>query len=1210
MLLSTMRSKARHASSQEKAPVAAAPPPSTKKQRSIHDFFAQDIVRETTRKKREPAAASRLTSEDVAPVTKRIDYDSSSSGMEDEESSEDPSVASQASEPQQPRQHPPHPKPKKIDFSSQRSEPDGEPYEIPGAARSVVSSQQFLDNLSAPPFDRMYSQDEMDFLTPMDQPVLPLSHPTTPSPLKKRQRRNEAGDFVDQIREEEVQNLTQDMTHMDVCHHLNSVPPPPSFSSDSMPSPRHFLPPTPLALAETPARSFLPSKRRSRPDSNEGRSSNDSVTTSSAQMLETVVNPFAPTPASDSKRKRLSRKRQSFPPPWSAALGAVPLSKYLSDFTELELLGSGSFSKVFRCMKKLDGWIYAVKKSKHHFRGKADTERALREVQALAALSSSRHVVRYFDAWVEDDLLYIQLESCTGCSLGGFLDKYKPHHIPEHVLCKLLCHLAQALLDMHSKKMVHMDVKIQNVLVGEGDCYKLGDLGTVAHMDGSMEITEGDNRYLSRELMEGSRTNLRAGDIFALGATIYELALGSTLPSGGEDWQRIRDGDLAMFRQYSNSLQHLIASMMHPDPLQRPMADEILQHEVHERASTRMAALALNPAIKGFSRQSLDMLESVGVEPRFLGKRQLYSKYLITERYLVLGSYNLSPYTRKRFKTLHGKDTCKSDVVLGVQAERRAREDDTTDTEVVADFRQNLRGIQYEEPDYWPKLQELNMRTLATFNHGLPTDIAEMLAALQDRAARLLRASRAHDRERAVPAVAGAVREFDVTLVAAASLAQVLRGVDIQGCTVAVNVQYPSLASQMRAQSRENRIARTHVQQLDHLDAATLRGEHERTRDEDDAFRELETLKALIATGQALVVMDVTCRARVATNNSGEDALQNPWKRRVRLVAASSAREKQRLLDAYELDTQQELRERNLELVGFTELMDVLVTSGKPLVGHNLLLDLMQCFEKLPLPSRCSEFLRELNAWTSGGQSNNTATTGDGGGIYDTKEMVTYAMETLDMFANNLHHSALETVYEALSKTPFHGAEVRVKGPSPPPRPKARVQAHQAGYDAFMTGFVALAALGGSGSDGNAAASVPLHARLLQFRNVLHVSHFLPAHTLRVPGPFPDDAETPSRACFLRLHLVRTAASGSLKNFHIKHVREGTAECEGSANDPMPSVGCVDIYCCAVSPAAAVATAAADESDDEGRVLLLTLSERAADDLELEAEKKQAKRRK
>lgn len=53
---------------------------------------------------------------------------------------------------------------------------------------------------------------------------------------------------------------------------------------------------------------------------------------------------------------------------------------------------------------------------------------------------------------------------------------------------------------------------------------------------------------LIRELLEGNRTNLRAGDIFALGATIYELALGRTLPSNGEEWQRIRDGDLTMFR--------------------------------------------------------------------------------------------------------------------------------------------------------------------------------------------------------------------------------------------------------------------------------------------------------------------------------------------------------------------------------------------------------------------------------------------------------------------------------------------------------------------------------------------------------------------------------------------------------------------------------------------------------------------------------------
>lgn len=428
MLLSAMRSKARHAaSSQEKAPaaVSAAPPPppaTTKKQRSIHDFFAQyvscvlvldmllcgsdgwtiktlmlinlsfmarrDIVRETARKKREPSAANRIANADVEPVAKRIDYDSDSSGMVDDESSEANS-ASQNSEGVAFNSNPHTPKPKKIDFSSQRSEPDGEPIEVYGGGpygRSVVSSQQgsFLENLSAPHFGRgMYSQDDMDFLTPLDQPVMHLSHPTTPSPLKKRQRRNEEGDDgndlfgVDRIREEEVQNLTQDMTHMDVdaCHRLG-VQPPPSFSSDSMPSPRHFLPPTPHKFAtETPSKSFLPGKRRkSRPSSNESATNNNSAkTTTSVLAMETLVNPFAPTPASDAKKKRSNRKRQSFPTTWASGLNQAPLSKYLADFSELELIGSGSFSKVFKCMKKIDGWVYAVKKSKRHFRGKADT---------------------------------------------------------------------------------------------------------------------------------------------------------------------------------------------------------------------------------------------------------------------------------------------------------------------------------------------------------------------------------------------------------------------------------------------------------------------------------------------------------------------------------------------------------------------------------------------------------------------------------------------------------------------------------------------------------------------------------------------------------------------------------------------------------------------------------------------------------------------
>ncbi|EEY56524.1 protein kinase, putative [Phytophthora infestans T30-4] len=560
MLLNTLRTKARaNGSSQASSGGASS---GAKKQRSIHDFFSQSSaahkrvgkLRKARRSLEASAKGNSFSSaamddgeEESVSIQKRIDYD-----VMDDESSEDPMLlASQNSDNGARR-----PKPKKIDFtgcSSQRSEPDFEPTHTPVRFGLPPTSQGYYTPGMATPMQQ-YSQDDMDFLTPRDQPVIPLSNPTTPSPLKKRPRLSSGADIV---QEEQVQNLTQDMTHMEVRHARKGLP---SFSSQSS--------------MGSPKVNVVVNGKRARPNSEQA---------TSFLSEDSYVNPFAPEPTTESGKKKISRrKRRSFPSAWVGAKSGSPVSKYLSDFSELgvRIVSLQTFTIVYKCIKKIDGWIYAVKKSKRHFRGKADTERALREVQALAALSSSNHVVRYFDAWIEDDLLYIQLESLEGCSLAGFVNKYAPHKVPEETLCKLLCHIAQALYDMHSKKMVHMDVKLQNVLVGSGEVYKLGDLGTVAHLDGSMEITEGDNRYLSRELLEGNRNNLRAGDIFALGATIYELALGTTLASGGEEWQKIRDGDLVMFRQYSNSLQHLIASMMHPDALQRPLAEDILQHEV------------------------------------------------------------------------------------------------------------------------------------------------------------------------------------------------------------------------------------------------------------------------------------------------------------------------------------------------------------------------------------------------------------------------------------------------------------------------------------------------------------------------------------------------------------------------------------------------------------------------------------------------------
>ena len=91
--------------------------------------------------------------------------------------------------------------------------------------------------------------------------------------------------------------------------------------------------------------------------------------------------------------------------------------RFNQDFVIVDTIGSGSFGSVLKCQSRLDGCMYAIKAAKRKWKGASDRERMLKEVYALAALSDvsqshAFHIVRYHNAWMEDDRLYIQTELC------------------------------------------------------------------------------------------------------------------------------------------------------------------------------------------------------------------------------------------------------------------------------------------------------------------------------------------------------------------------------------------------------------------------------------------------------------------------------------------------------------------------------------------------------------------------------------------------------------------------------------------------------------------------------------------------------------------------------------------------------------------------------------------------------------------------------
>lgn len=146
----------------------------------------------------------------------------------------------------------------------------------------------------------------------------------------------------------------------------------------------------------------------------------------------------------------------------------------------------------------------------------------LKEIYALSAVRDNVHVVRYYSSWEEDGKLYIQTELCSGT-----LQQQCAHQGPlaDSQLRTVTSHIATGLAFIHKTGMTHLDIKPENIYYKEAaGVYKLGDLGLASPATAASKADEGDKRYLSREMLQNESCDLKAADVFALGASLYEAA--------------------------------------------------------------------------------------------------------------------------------------------------------------------------------------------------------------------------------------------------------------------------------------------------------------------------------------------------------------------------------------------------------------------------------------------------------------------------------------------------------------------------------------------------------------------------------------------------------------------------------------------------------------------------------------------------------------
>ncbi|XP_061369393.1 wee1-like protein kinase [Gastrolobium bilobum] len=262
-----------------------------------------------------------------------------------------------------------------------------------------------------------------------------------------------------------------------------------------------------------------------------------------------------------------------------AFTGGDGLSRYRTDFHEIEQIGQGNFSRVFKVLKRIDGCLYAVKHSTRQLCQETERRKALMEVQALAALGSHENIVGYYSSWFENEQLYIQMELCDhSLSIKNCSTLFS-----EVLVLEALYQVANALRFIHEKGIAHLDVKPDNIYVKNG-VYKLGDFGCATLLDSSLPIEEGDARYMPQEILNENYDHLDKVDIFSLGASIYELIRRLPLSESGCQFFNLKEGKLPLLPGHSMQLQNLLKVMIDPDPVKRPSAKELVENPIFGRA--------------------------------------------------------------------------------------------------------------------------------------------------------------------------------------------------------------------------------------------------------------------------------------------------------------------------------------------------------------------------------------------------------------------------------------------------------------------------------------------------------------------------------------------------------------------------------------------------------------------------------------------------
>ncbi|NXP03486.1 STK36 kinase, partial [Thinocorus orbignyianus] len=300
----------------------------------------------------------------------------------------------------------------------------------------------------------------------------------------------------------------------------------------------------------------------------------------------------------------------------------------------LEMIGEGSFGRVYKGRQKHRAQVVALKFIPKVGRSKKELKNLQREIEIMRGLHHP-NIIQMLDSFETDKEVVVVTDYAEG-ELFQILED--DGSLPEDQVQTIAAQLVSALYYLHSHRILHRDMKPQNILLGKDGVVKLCDFGFARAMSiHTMVLTsiKGTPLYMSPELVE-ERPYDHTADLWSVGCILYELFVGTPPFYTSSIFQLVNlivKDPVKWPKAISPVFKSFLQGLLMKDPCQRLSWPELLSHpfiagrvtvidDTEEHGISNPFTTKLPPELQALKEQQAHSLAPRKGQSRILRKAQ------------------------------------------------------------------------------------------------------------------------------------------------------------------------------------------------------------------------------------------------------------------------------------------------------------------------------------------------------------------------------------------------------------------------------------------------------------------------------------------------------------------------------------------------------------------------------------------------------------